>query len=1434
MYAGCTSLVTIYVSDKWNTEHLSLDYGRDVFAECNKIVGGNGTIYDANHVDYSYAIIDGGTENPGYFTEKGSPSVIPITKQAYAVYDNGELKFYYDKHKEDDTHSDKTIYDITDGSNPGWFSIASELTSVVFDSSFKDYTGLTTLAGWFSQCVNLSEIEGLENLNTTEVTSMKQMFLNCQELTSLDVSHFETSKVTDMSGMFSWCKKLKSVVDLSNFDTSNVTNMGTMFEETRPSEIIFGSKLNTTNLTSYLTVFKMYSPKQITFTGDVPSGLDKDIFSGIGSEESTCYLNVPEKFKENYRSKFVGNTFFGGYFHLDIPKVMYAEFDNGTLTFYYKEEKTGSNVYPIVAQDGLSSSSGWIEHKESIKKVVFDASFADARPIATDCWFSDCGALEEIEGLEYLNTSEVVNMESMFAVCGKVSVLDISNFNTSKVKNMNTMFADCASLTTIFVGEDWNTESVTSSEDMFTNSTKLVGGKGTAYDANHTDASYAHIDGGSSNPGYLTREGDSPYVPVSSKEPYAVLSADNKTLTFYYDENKASRNGMGVGPFEFSYKTGVNSGWYEQRENITSVVFDVSFSECTSITSTARWFYHCTNLAGITDIQNLKTDNVTDMRDMFCQCSSLVTLDLSHFNTANVTNMSEMFVDCKNLTTIDLSYFNTANVTDMRQMFSGCSNLENIIFGNFDTSSIVTLEQMFGGCRSLRSLDLSSFNTPKLTTLTFMFNACYNLTTIYVGEGWSTEKVKISKEMFTHCTNLIGGKGTRYNDEWIDHSYARIDGGKYNPGYFTQAGQAPYDPEDDIIDFKDAEVKRICVENWDTSGDGEISYKEAKAVTNLNKKFAGNKIIESFDELQYFTGLKALDYQEGGQFDNCEKLETITLPEGLEKIGEATFNYCRALKAINIPASVTDMSYLGGWYEEMTTITVATGNTVYDSRGGCNAVIEIASNTLISGCNKTVIPSTVTSIGDFAFNSCVTDSIVIPGSVKTIGKSAFVNCKFTGVGLPASITSIDEAAFAGCTNIKHVTSDIANPFGIADNTFADIVYETAILWVPSEDAVAKYGAADGWKKFKNIKIMTVNVSTDDDNDHQNFFSADYTPYGTDGVEVSKVDDSEGDVEIPTKITIKGEEVPVTSIAEGAFADNTALTSVTVPSNVTNIGDGAFSGCTNLEYLDLSAANIPNISANAISGLSDETVVVLPEAMSATNAQTLSEASTNIVYKDGSEYKSANVKLTDGEKYNAPASIISIKVAKVNYPRSFSNDDVVYSICLPYDQPIPTGMKAYELEEFNSNNLVFKQVSSIEAMKPYLIKTSTSVDGLSAQIVTMSLGGNTTDTEDVAGYDFCGSLKRIPNSEANGCLILQSDKSWHPVGAKDIPANRAYLKQKSTNAARIVGTIFVDDFTGITTIDLDGTESYYDLQGRRISKPTKAGIYVKAGRKTVVK
>ena len=264
-------------------------------------------------------------------------------------------------------------------------------------------------------------------------------------------------------------------------------------------------------------------------------------------------------------------------------------------------------------------------------------------------------------------------------------------------------------------------------------------------------------------------------------EPYAVLSNDNTMLTFYYDDQKEKRNGMDVGPFDKQEQR----PWNSYCMDITTVEFDASFADCTSLASTSFWFSHCEVLTTINGLNNLNTVNITDMGAMFYYCYGLTSLDLSTFNTANVTNMSAMFENCSYLTHLDVSSFNTAKVTNMARMFFNCNRLPDLNVSNFNTANVEYMEQMFYGCTNLTELDVSNFSTDNVVYMDGMFYYCPNLKTIYVGDGWTTNKVVAGKDMFTGCTVLVGGNGTVYDGNHTDYTYAHIDGGSANPGYFT-------------------------------------------------------------------------------------------------------------------------------------------------------------------------------------------------------------------------------------------------------------------------------------------------------------------------------------------------------------------------------------------------------------------------------------------------------------------------------------------------------------------------------------------------------------------------------------------------------------------------------------------------------------------------
>ena len=376
--------------------------------------------------------------------------------------------------------------------------------------------------------------------------------------------------------------------------------------------------------------------------------------------------------------------------------------------------------------------------------------------------------------LSSFNTSNVTNMESMFADCSGLTSLDISSFNTSNVTIMEDMFRGCSILTTIYAGSGWSTAAVTAGGNMFRNCTSLVGGAGTTYSADHTDYTYAHIDGGENNPGYFTEKN------ASYNEAYGVLTDNNTVLTLYYDGNKSAFPDA-IGLDEMMQ----NQEWMQNRGNILTVNFDASFANCRP-TSTAYWFYGCSELMSITGIEYLVTDNVTSMSGMFMGCRVLDNINVSRFNTEKVTDMSAMFESCGALRSIDVSHFNTANVTNMGNMFANCVDLTSLDVTNFNTANVTNLFSTFTGCTGLITLDLSSFNTAKVTDMGKTFLNCSSLTTIYAGSEWSTASVTEGSDPFAGCTNLAGGAGTLYNENHVDYTYAHIDGGENNPGYFTE------------------------------------------------------------------------------------------------------------------------------------------------------------------------------------------------------------------------------------------------------------------------------------------------------------------------------------------------------------------------------------------------------------------------------------------------------------------------------------------------------------------------------------------------------------------------------------------------------------------------------------------------------------------------
>ena len=341
--------------------------------------------------------------------------------------------------------------------NRGWSAIRENIKKVVFDASFANARP-TSCYMWFDYCPNLTTIEGIEYFNTENVTNMRYMFADCRSLKSLDLTNFNTENVTDMYYMFHNCRSLESL-DLTNFNTAKVTNMKGMFSSCYALKTIYASDKFVTD--------------QVT--------------------ESTCMftdcLNLKDytSSKEDHTYANCGPT---GYFTYGRG---YAMFDNATetLTFSYKGFKP-EGAYEL--NEG-GNTPEWISKNSYVKKVVFDASFANARPTSCFSWFRGCENLTTIEGIEYLNTENVENMSFMFRDCYALESLDLSSFNTAKVTSMSRMFYICKALTTIYASDKFVTNKVTNGNDMFYGCEKLNG-----YDGSKTNYKYANY-----KTGYFTK-----------------------------------------------------------------------------------------------------------------------------------------------------------------------------------------------------------------------------------------------------------------------------------------------------------------------------------------------------------------------------------------------------------------------------------------------------------------------------------------------------------------------------------------------------------------------------------------------------------------------------------------------------------------------------------------------------------------------------------------------------------------------------------------------------------------------------------------------------------------------------------------------------------------------------------------------------------------
>ena len=594
---------------------------------------------------------------------------------------------------------------------------------------------------------------------------------------------------------------------------------------------------------------------------------------------------------------------------------MYARLDRETqtLTLYYdKNKQTSDNA--IYARPLWAN---YVERK-AIQTVVFDESFKHARPKSCDQWFYLFEGLTKIEHLDYLNTSEVENMGSMFSKCTSLETLDLSSFNTEKVTNMSEMFVGSTNLRTINLPKGFIGSNVTDLNGMFRGC-----------------ASLTELDLSGSNAEKVKNMGSMFYGCVAlSNLNLSGFKTGSLTDMRYLFSSCQSLESLDLSSFN--------------TENVTSMVS--MFSQCSSLRSldlssfnTSKvigmnlMFYNCTNLESI-DLSSFETENLQQMPHMFYSCTKLETLDLSSFATPNMTSMLCAFQNCKNLKTIYVtSAFTTDKVTEGSFAFAGCGNLPNYTtdktgvemahtgeggYLTAATASWVRWDAPTGTLSFHRSatkpagdniLDLSYGNYPNWdthaaeikkvvfkagfrdethTTCSKWFSGCTNLTSIEGIENLNTSNVKYMNEMFGQCSNLETLDLSHFNTEKVGNMSNMFNG-------CTKLHDL------NISSFNTENVTNMYGMFYGCSSleTLDLSHFNTRYVRNdgMNYMFNGCSSLSSLDVSNFTTDKPSM--QLDGLFQGCSSLQTLDL-SSFDISGAGSVNYlfdgCSALQTIYV------------------------------------------------------------------------------------------------------------------------------------------------------------------------------------------------------------------------------------------------------------------------------------------------------------------------------------------------------------------------------------------------------------------------------------------------------------------------------------------------------------------------------------------------------
>lgn len=654
---------------------------------------------------------------------------------------------------------------------------------------------------------------------------------------------------------------------------------------------------------------------------------------------------------------------------------MYARLDRETqtLTLYYdKNKQTSDNA--IYARPLWGN---YVERK-AIQTVVFDESFKHARPKSCDQWFYCFEGLTKIEHLDYLNTSEVENMGSMFSKCTSLETLDLSSFNTEKVTNMLAMFEGSMSLRTIKLPKGFIGSNVTNLNATFRGC-----------------ASLTELDLSGSNAEKVKDMCSMFYGCVAlSNLNLSGFKTGSLTEMRYLFSSCQSLESLDLSGFNTENVTSMES-MFSQCSSLRSL--DLSSFNTSKVIGMNLMFFNCTNLESI-DLSSFDTENLQKMANMFYSCTKLETLDLSSFATPNMTSMRSAFQNCKNLKTIYVtSAFTTDKVTEGSSAFAGCVNLpnynpdktgvemahtgaggyltaasaswvrwdaptgtlsfhrsatkpagDNILdlgYGNdpnwdthaaeikkvvfkagFRDETHTTCSNWFNGCTNLTSIEgIENLNTSNVKNMSGMFAKCSNLETLDLSH-FNTERVTTMAQMFYGCTKLHDLNIDNFNTENVSYMNGMFDGcsgldtldlSHFNTRYVRKSGF-------NYMFNGCSSLSSLDVSNFTTD----------KPSMQLDGLFKGCSSLQTLDLSSFSTGGAS---SVTDMFDGCSALRTIYVSD-LFKFNSVSssnmFRGCHSLKgAISFEPSKKDKTYANYKSGYLTKKVGTNGNEIIGATG---------------------------------------------------------------------------------------------------------------------------------------------------------------------------------------------------------------------------------------------------------------------------------------------------------------------------------------------------------------------------------------------------------------------------------------------------------------------------------------------------------------------